>query len=417
MGSRAHPRASTAISRDRLWSRLMELSEIGAIAGGGVCRLALSPEDAQARRLLCSWARARGYRVYVDAAANLFVRREGLETDSPPVLTGSHLDTQPAGGRFDGAYGVLAGLEVLEALDDAGVRTRRPLEVVAWTNEEGARYAPGAMGSMAFAGALRLDDILDRTASDGTPLRQALAETLSATPEAERRHERATPAAYVEAHIEQGPRLEAAGLPIGIVDGIQGVRWFDILVHGTAAHAGTTPRGARRDAVQDAIRVVNALNLALEDGSDVLRFTVGRFSVHPDSRNTVAERVAIAIDIRHPDSGQLAYFGDLVPGVCRSAVSRCEVEVREVFHKPPARFDAGVTRTLEDCAKALELPSMSMPSGAFHDAFFLNDICPSGMLFIPCEGGISHHPSENITPEQAETGARVLAEALVCLAR
>lgn len=416
MTSNDRMRTARAVDGDRLWTRLMDLAEIGAIDGGGVCRLALSEEDARARQLLARWAGTRGYTLHVDAAANLFVRREGTQPDAPAVLTGSHLDTQPAGGRFDGAYGVLSGLEVLEALDDAGLRTRRPVEVVAWTNEEGARYAPGAMGSMAFAGALRVEELLDTLGSDGIPLGEALASTLVATPGALTRPSGVRPASYVEAHIEQGPRLEAAGLPIGIVDGIQGVRWFDIVVHGRAAHAGTTPRGTRRDAIQDAVRVVNALNLLLTDEEDVLRFTVGRFNVYPDSRNTVPERVNIAIDIRHPDPLVLDAVSSRVPEVCRQAAHRCRVEVREVFYKPPARFDAAVTHTLEDAALSLALPSMRMPSGAFHDAFFLNDICPSGMLFIPCAGGVSHHPGEAITAEQALHGARVLAASVVQLA-
>lgn len=408
--------AAAAVDEARLWSRLVEFGEIGAIGGGGVCRLALSDEELAARRYIAGWAHSRGHRVFVDAVANLFVRREGTDPAAAPVITGSHIDTQPQGGRFDGAYGVIAGLEALAALDEAAVQTRRPIEVVAWTNEEGVRFTPGAMGSMVFSGALALSDIAGRRGSDGVPLSGALASALAATPQATFRQTVRPIAAYVEAHIEQGPELEAKGIPIGVVEGIQGVRWFDVDVVGSGAHAGTTPLARRRDAFQDALRIVNALNEWTSDPGDVLRFTVGHVEVTPNSRNTVPARARLGIDLRHPDAGVLREKGDRIAAIAAGAARHCEVCVREVFTKAPATFDRQVIDTIETAARLLRIPSLRMPSGAFHDALFLNDLCPTGMIFIPCERGISHDPAENITAAQATAGARVLAATLVALA-
>lgn len=408
--------AAAAIDEARLWSHLVGFGEIGGIGGGGVCRLALGEEELAARRHIASWAQSRGYRVFVDPVANLFVRREGTDPGAAPVITGSHIDTQPQGGRFDGAYGVIAALEALAALDGASVKTRRPIEVVAWTNEEGVRFTPGAMGSMVFSGALALSDIAGRRGSDGVTLSAALASALAATPQATFRPTVPPIAAYVEAHIEQGPELESRGIPIGIVEGIQGVRWFDIEVSGSGAHAGTTPLSRRRDAFQDALRIVSALNDWTSDRGDVLRFTVGRFDLIPNSRNTVPARASLGIDLRHPDANVLREKGDRIAAIAAAAARYCAVSVREVFTKAPASFDAAVIGTIEAATRLLRIPALRMSSGAFHDALFLNDVCPAGMIFIPCEAGISHDPAESITSVQAAAGARVLAATLVALA-
>ena len=267
----------------RLWRRLMEMAEIGAIPGNGVNRQALSDEDIAARELLVDWARRRGYAVAVDDAANLFVRRPGGDPSLAPVLTGSHMDSQPRGGRFDGIYGVIAGLEAIEAIDDAGAATRRPIELVAWTNEEGSRFDPGCMGSMVFSGTAPLERFEDAIDANGISFGRALARTLSAAPDLPRRNGAAPPAAYVEAHIEQGPVLEAASVPIGAVTGVQGSQRFVVEIGGATAHAGTTPVRGRRDALQAALRAVARLNEAMTDSNDVLRFTVGRFEVTPNS--------------------------------------------------------------------------------------------------------------------------------------
>lgn len=394
----------------------MDMAKIGAIAGNGVDRQALSAQDIEARALLISWAAARGFEVAVDDIANLFVRRAGTEPDLAPVLSGSHMDSQPLGGRFDGIFGVLAAFEALEALEQARVETRRSVELVAWTNEEGGRFAPGTMGSMAFTGTSSLEACLPVTDRDGIAFGEALADTLAATPHAARRPFNFPVEAYVEAHIEQGPRLEDAGLTIGVVTGIQGSRWFEVEVVGEAAHAGTTPLRARRDALRDAVAIIQALNEFAHDDADVVRFTVGRLEVIPNSPNTVPQRVVFSIDLRHPEAAVLMRLGDMIDETCRRAATRCDVRVNEIFHRMPCQFASRVIDAVEDAARRLDVPYMRMPSGAFHDAQFMNDVCATGMIFVPCEKGVSHNPAENAAPADLAAGARVLVETLVALA-
>jgi N-carbamoyl-L-amino-acid hydrolase len=408
--------AINRVDQDRLWRRHAEMARIGAIPGNGVNRAALSKEDIAARALLVSWARARGFRIFVDPIGNLFVRRPGLDADAPPVMTGSHMDSQPRGGRFDGIYGVLAGLEALEAMDEAGVTTRRPIELVAWTNEEGGRFQPCTMGSAVYAGARRLEEFLDVRDNEGVTLGDALRETLAATPEADSRHFKAPAAAYVEVHIEQGPLLEQAGKPIGIVTGIQGQRWFNVEVSGRTDHAGTTPVGLRRDAVRDAVAIINALAELTRDPADTTRFTVGRMLVTPNSPNSVASHVLFSVDIRHPDPETITRLGGAVPDVARKAAARCDVKVYPTLVHDPCLFDASVTDAIERAANDLALPSMRLPSGAGHDAMYMAQICPAGMIFVPCENGVSHNEAENAKPEDLAAGARVLTAALLELA-
>jgi len=404
-----------AVREDRLWQRHVAMAGIGAIPGRGVNRQCLTAADIRARALLISWARARGYQVQVDDIANLFIRRNGRDPSAAPVMTGSHMDTQPAGGRFDGIFGVLAGLEALEALDDLGVETERPIDVVAWTNEEGGRFSPGAMGSAVFTGMRSLEDCLSVTDLAGIRFADALLETLNATPDLERRF--ATPLhAYVEAHIEQGPELEARGLPIGVVTGIQGSRWFLVKVLGESAHAGTTSLHARKDALRSAVRIVGALEELMHDGDDRLRFTVGRFDVTPNSPNTVPEEVLFSIDFRHPDAATLEQRGDQIAEICTRYVGPCDVSVVETFNRMPSIFPAKLIGTIEKAAKTLDIGYQLMPSGAFHDANFLAEVCPTAMLFVPCERGISHNPAENAKPADLADGTRVLTAALVDLA-
>lgn len=392
------------------------MAAIGAIPGDGVNRQALSREDIQARALLIGWAEARGYRIYVDDIANLFIRREGARQDAPPIVIGSHMDSQPLGGRFDGIYGVLAGFEVLEALDDVGIRTRLPIEMVAWTNEEGGRFAPGAMGSAVFAGARELADCLPVRDGQGTSFAEALLETLMATPKLPRRSFGRPLTAYIEPHIEQGPELEALGLPIGVVTGIQGSRWYLIKVEGESAHAGTTPVSRRKDALSSAVRMIAALEAFMEDETDRLRFTVGCFDVTPNSPNTVPEEVLFSVDFRHPDAAVLRDKGQRIAEICARQAGPCKVTVTEAFNRPPSVFPEPLVESLEQAAKDLNLSHQRMPSGAFHDANFLADICPTAMLFVPCEKGISHNPAEYAKPEDLAAGARVLAAAVTRLA-
>jgi N-carbamoyl-L-amino-acid hydrolase len=409
-------RAAAAVDQDRLWKRQMAMAAIGRIEGGGVNRQCLSPEDIEARALLIEWAKARGYRIAVDPIANLFLRRPGRDPDADPVVVGSHMDSQPQGGRFDGIFGVLAGLETLEALDEAGIETERPVEVVAWTNEEGGRFAPGAMGSAVFTGELALERCLELTDATGIRFGDVLAQTLAATPEAERRQLDLPIAAYLEPHIEQGPLLESSGHQIGIVSGIQGARWYTVDVEGETAHAGTVPLRDRKDALRAAVAVIAALQEMMHDGTDETRFTVGRLEVSPNSPNTVPARVTFSIDFRHPSEEALERRGAKIESICRRFARPCAARVSQTFRREPCIFPTSILGAIERAADALALPYMRLQSGAFHDANFLADVCPSGMIFVPCERGISHSPAENAKPEDLAAGTRLTAATVVEIA-
>ena len=407
--------AAAHVDERRLWRRHTELAQIGATEKGGVNRQALTPAEIEARRLLVGWAGELGLDAFSDEVGNLFVRFEGRDPDLPPVLTGSHLDTQPTGGRFDGAYGVLAGLEAIEALIDAEVTTRRPIELVAWLNEEGCRWAPGMMGSEAFASLRELDKILDVRDADGVSVREALIPAFAATPEASRRPLGHPVAAFVEAHIEQGPELERLAKTIGVVTGIQGVRRIRVEVSGEEAHAGTTPRIVRRDALAAATRMVAALHDTIHVDDDV-RFTVGMMQIEPNVPSVVAARVLFSVDLRHPDTETLADLADQVERVCNDQASPCDVAVWQIAEAPSLHFDAGVVEVIQTVADQLGLANMRIFSGAGHDARQLHFVCPTGMIFVPCERGISHNEAENASPSDLADGARVLTDVLVALA-
>jgi beta-ureidopropionase / N-carbamoyl-L-amino-acid hydrolase len=404
-----------AIREDRLWQRHVEMAKLGATAKGGVNRQALSAEDIAARRLLASWAGARGFSVTTDPIGNVFVRRAGRDAGAEPVMTGSHMDSQPTGGRFDGIYGVLAGFEALEALEDAGIATRRPVEVVAWMNEEGSRFPVGAMGSAVYAGRLALEKALAVTDPKGASVASALAETLAAVP-LPRVELGGKVAAYVEAHIEQGPRLESEGRTIGVVTAIQGSRRYAVEIIGEEAHAGTTPRAARKDALSTAVGIIAALEKLMDDPTDTVRFTVGRFEVFPGSPNTVPGRVYFTIDFRHPEIAVLDERGGRIAAVAAAHARGCAVTVTPLTDVPPTVFAPPVIDLVRESAARLGLSHMDMPSGAGHDAMHIATLCPAGMIFVPCERGISHNEAESATPADLAAGARVLADVLGTLA-
>ncbi|HSB48756.1 MAG TPA: M20 family metallo-hydrolase [Burkholderiales bacterium] len=413
----AHQEAVARVSEERLWRRLMEMAKIGAIPGNGVNRAALSKEDIAARKVLIGWARSRNFELGVDAIGNLFVRRPGTDPTAPPVMAGSHMDSQPRGGRFDGIYGVLAALEALEAMDEAQAKTRRPVELVAWTNEEGGRFQPCTMGSAVYTGARKLEDFLDVRDNEGVALRDALWQTLAATPGIARRPVNAPAAVYIEAHIEQGPLLENAGKTIGVVTGIQGLRWFNIEVFGKTDHAGTTPLALRKDALRSAIQIIHALQELARDASDTVRFTVGRMLVTPNSPNSVASHVLFSVDVRHPDPATIDRLGKAVEPAARKAAAPCAIKVTPTLHDDPCVFDADVIEAVERAANELRLSKMRLASGASHDAMYMARVCPTGMIFVPCEKGVSHNEAENAKPGDLAAGARVLAAALLELAQ
>jgi len=406
-----------AVREDRLWQRHADMAKLGGTPKGGVNRQALSPEDAAARNLLASWAKARGFSLFTDAIGNLFVRREGSDPAALPVMSGSHMDSQPTGGRFDGMYGVLAAFEALEALEDAGLATRRPLIAVAWTNEEGSRFQPGAMGSAVFAGRNKLDDMLMVKDWKGVVLKEALAETLAAAPAPMRD---GTPGfaldGYVEVHIEQGPRLENERKTIGVVTGIQGSRRYIVETLGEEAHAGTTPRAARKDAYLAATRIASAMYDATTDADDTLRFTIGRVDVLPGSPNTVPGKATFTIDMRHPSDAVLEIHEARLRALVAEKAPPCAGRIERVTAVPPTVFDPQVVDLVRAKASTLGLTNMDMPSGAGHDAMHVARLCPTGMIFVPCERGISHNESENATPSDLAAGTRVLIEVLVALA-
>lgn len=414
--SEAALKAAAAVSEERLWRSIEAMAEIGGLGNGGVTRQALTREDIEARALLIGWARALGLAVSIDDAANLFLRRPGQEPEAVPVLAGSHMDSQPAGGRFDGIYGVLAAFETMHALQDAGIATRRPIDVVAWTNEEGGRFERGCTGSSVWAGQVPLSAFLDDVGSDGARFADALAQTLAATPDLPRRPPHWPAYAYVEPHIEQGPVLEKQGLDIAAVTGIQGVRWMRVEIEGVAGHAGTTPAALRRDALQAAVRAITWLNGLMEDPRDLTRFTVGRLLVEPNSPNTIPSKVTFTIDFRHPDAAELKRRGGAIERVIHEAVKPCTAAVVTTSEMSPTPFAGPIPSLIETAAAAIGLKAARLASGAFHDALYAAAVCPAGMLFIPCRNGVSHSPEEYSTPAQCVAGARVLAATVVELA-
>ncbi|MEM7023147.1 MAG: M20 family metallo-hydrolase [Pseudomonadota bacterium] len=409
-------RAAEAVDQDRLWQRHMAMAEIGAIPDNGVNRQALSAEDVRARALLLTWAQARGYQPAVDPIANLFLRRPGQDPDAAPVVAGSHMDSQPAGGRFDGIFGVLAALEAMEALDTAGIATRKPIDLVAWTNEEGGRFPPGAMGSAVFAGAMDLNTCMQLVDGTGISLATALEQTLAATPGIARRPFAFPIAAYVEPHIEQGPVLETTGNSIGVVTGIQGARWYKVEVFGAPSHAGTAPLAGRKDALRAAVRMIGTLQELMHDPTDRLRFTVGKFNVEPNSANTVPAKVTFTIDFRHPSLEVLDQRGGQIETICHRNAGPCDVQVTQTFNRVPCVFPDTVVSAIEHAAEITGQSHMRLPSGAFHDANFIADLAPASMIFVPCAKGISHSPAESARPEGLAGGAQVLAATLVALA-
>lgn len=407
------------VHSSRLWDSLMQLAQIGATDKGGVRRLALTDLDRQARDLVRSWFCEAGLTVRIDQIGNMFARREGLEPGLSAVATGSHIDTQPSGGKFDGNYGVLAGLEVLRTLNDTGIHTKRPLEVCVWTNEEGSRFTPVMMGSGAWAGAFPLEHALQAKDAEGIRVVDALQAigyqgSVPCGPSA------GHPAyhAYLEAHIEQGPVLEDAHIPIGEVIGALGQRWFDLRIFGMDAHAGPTPMPLRKDALRGAARVVDEVHRIALDFSPYGRGTVGCLSVQPNSRNVIPGYVYCTVDFRHPElQGLSAMENRLRDFVAHLEIDqRLVIDLETVTEFPPCQFASSCLDAIRETAVALGLKSMPIVSGAGHDAVYVARQSPSAMIFIPCKDGISHNEIEDAKPEHIEAGANVLLGAMLQLA-
>ena len=409
------------VSSARLRVAIAELAAYGGREDGGVARETLTGIDLQARRYLIDRARSIGCVVEVDDCANLFFRYAG-RSDLPAVMTGSHVDTQPVGGKLDGAYGVVAGLEVLQALHDAGVQPERPIEVVVWTNEEGCRFGPGCMGSSAYVAPERLVDY--RAARDGDQLSfgEAVDRALQAIPDVPRRRMKQPLAGFVELHIEQGPVLEAAGTPLGVVTGIQSVRWYRVKVTGVAAHAGTTPMEHRTDAMAACMGMAQQLYAEAACRQALgLRLTLGRWLVAPNSINTIPGEVEFTIDMRCVDEAVLAEFEAVLRDILQDRAGQTRVVLEPIFARQPTHFPAEMTALLEEaCVRVCELAGkpapLSLTSGAFHDAMYLADHCPTAMLFVPSKNGISHNAAEETDHEDLFMGVQALAYAVARMA-
>lgn len=403
------------VDQDRLWQALMDLARIGATPNGGVKRLALTDQDIDARKLLISWAQELELSIHTDAMSNLFFRLDGLDGDAAPIMTGSHIDSQPSGGKFDGAFGVLAGFEAIRVFGEMEYRPRHPIEVVAWLNEEGSRFSPGMMGSEAFTARRPIDQILAVKDADGTTTKDALDRVQAAFPDIPHRAFGFPIAAFLEAHIEQGPILEAKGLPVGIVTGIQGSRRYRVEVTGEEAHAGTAPRSERKDALFAALDMIGRMREAFSDPEDLVKFTVGLFEVSPNAPSVVPSRAFFSIDLRHPDWPTLKRLGDSIADICDQERGPCNVEVREIATAESLEFPKSIRDVMTTAARDLEIGNMPILSAAGHDARQLHYHCPTGMIFVPCEKGISHNEAESCEPEDLADGTRVLAATLLRL--
>ncbi|WP_426160823.1 Zn-dependent hydrolase [Pseudomonas sp. DWR1-3-2b2] len=414
MNSFAQPLNSNAqlINRDRLWQSLMDLAQLGATVKGGVCRLALTDLDRQARDLFVQWCEAAGCSVTVDAIGNIFARRAGQNPALPPVMTGSHIDTQPTGGKFDGCYGVMAGLEVIRTLNDLNIETQAPIEVVVWTNEEGSRFPPCMMGSGVFAGKFDLQDTLDKVDDQGLSVGDELQRIGYAGARAVLGH---PVGAYFEAHIEQGPVLEDQATTIGVVMGCLGQKWFDLTFTGVEAHAGPTPMHLRKDALVGAAEVVSAVNRIAHQQQPHACGTVGCLSLHPGSRNVIPGQVHMTLDLRHLHADKLHAMVDEVRGVIEATAARhgLAYELTPTADFPPLDFAPVCVNAVREGAEALGLSHMDIVSGAGHDAIFVAELGPAGMIFVPCEGGISHNEIENAAPDDLAAGCAVLLRAMV----
>ena len=404
--------AAIRINGERLWASLMELAQIGATPKGGVCRLTLTDLDKQGRDLVLGWAREAGMQITIDKIGNGFMRRAGRNNALPPIVTGSHIDTQPTGGKFDGNYGVLAGLEVVRTLNDLGIETEAPIEVAFWTNEEGSRFVPVMMGSGVFAKAFSLETAYAATDIDGKTVGDELRRIGYVGDEEPGAH---PIGAYFEAHIEQGPVLEDHRKTIGVVQGVLGIRWFDCTVTGMEAHAGPTPMALRRDALQVATHIMQEVVACALRLPPHGRGTVGMVQVFPNSRNVIPGRVKFSIDLRNSSDALVDQMADEVKAFAAqsAASSGLDVHIELVSSYPAQNFHHDCVNAIERAAQQLGYAHMPAVSGAGHDAVYMAKLAPSGMVFIPCKDGISHNEIESAQPEHITAGCNVLLHAML----
>jgi N-carbamoyl-L-amino-acid hydrolase len=396
----------------RLWQSLMEMGAVGALPHGGCSRAALGADDRAGRDLFVRWCREAGCEVQFDQVGNIYARRRGRDAQRKPVATGSHLDTQPHGGKFDGVYGVLAGLEVVRALNDARIETEAPIDVIVWTNEEGVRFSPPLAGSSAFAGTAEVAAIHAARTLDGTTVLEDL--TASGYLGNERPGSRALDC-FVEAHIEQGPILEAEGRTIGVVTRIQGIRWLRVTVTGMDGHAGTTPMNRRRDALLGAAEMITTLNGIARSIDDFARLTIGRVDVEPNSGATIPGKASFVVDFRHPVLETLESYERRLRESMASIATRhrLDLDVEQAIAKPPVDFAGDLVETIRAAVRHCGYSSMDILSGAGHDAMNVARVAPTAMIFVPCKDGLSHNEAESATADDLAAGAHTLLHTLL----
>ena len=408
----AAPGENLRINSERLWDSLMEMAKIGPGIAGGNNRQTLTDEDGEGRKLFETWCKAAGLEMGLDQMGTMFARREGTDPDALPVYVGSHLDTQPTGGKFDGVLGVLAGLEIVRSLNDLDIKTRHPIVVTNWTNEEGTRFAPAMLASGVFAGVHEQDWAYERKDKAGKSFGDELARIGWKGEEevgARKMH------AFFELHIEQGPILEDEGIDIGVVTHGQGLKWLQVTLTGKESHTGSTPMPKRRNAGLGMARVTELVHeIAMDYQPDAVG-AIGHMEVYPNSRNIIAGRTVFTIDIRSPEKEVL----DAMDGRIREGIETiCEAldisfEIEQVGHFDPVTFDPGCVKAVRDAAERLGYSHRNLVSGAGHDACWINRVAPTAMVMCPCVDGLSHNEAEEIYPEWASAGADVLFHAVV----
>ncbi|MBB6577453.1 N-carbamoyl-L-amino-acid hydrolase [Comamonas odontotermitis] len=400
------------VNGERLWNSLMELAQIGATAKGGVCRLALTDLDRQGRDLVTRWAKEAGMTVTIDKIGNGFMRRPGRNNSLPPIMTGSHIDTQPTGGKFDGNYGVLAGIEVVRTLNDHGIETEAPIEVAFWTNEEGSRFVPVMMGSGVFAKAFTLEHAYASKDTEGKSVKDELARIGYIGPQEPGDHPIGY---YFETHIEQGPVLEDHDKTIGVVTGVLGIRWYDCTVTGMEAHAGPTPMALRKDALQVATQVMQEVVACAHRHPPHGRGTVGMVHVHPNSRNVIPGEVKFSIDLRNATDADCEAMDQDIRAVAEriSQETGLPIKIDLVSSYTAQPFNAECIDAVRRGAQMLGYSHMDAVSGAGHDAVYMARLAPAGMIFIPCKDGISHNEIEDAKPEHITAGCNVLLHAML----
>ena len=400
------------VNGERLWESLMELAKIGATPKGGVCRLTLTDLDRQGRDLVTRWANEAGMSVVIDKIGNGFMRRPGRNNSLPPIVAGSHIDTQPTGGKFDGNFGVLAGLEVVRTLNDLGIETEAPIEVAFWTNEEGSRFVPVMMGSGVFAKVFTLETAYAAKDTEGKTVKDELTKIGYVGPQEPGDH---PIGAYFEAHIEQGPVLEDNDVTIGVVQGVLGIRWFDCTVTGMEAHAGPTPMALRKDAMQVATYLMQEVVATALRHAPHGRGTVGMVHVHPNSRNVIPGTVKFSIDLRNATDPLVDLMADEVKAYAAklSEETGLGIQIDLVSTYPAQGFHRECIDAVARAAKKLGYSNMPAVSGAGHDAVYMARLAPTGMIFIPCKDGISHNEIESAKPEHIAAGCNVLLHAML----